>query len=201
MKRIPIIVSVFLILFCDAPTSIDTVHNFYDDLEKGTGDGFSSNEKKVMNHMLFNVNLGYISLIADSTLAGQIDPDTIPPSDTFPTKLLNKFNEINQKSTYIGNWDLGVVMDYRYFPTHKLDSLYLRDLFSGSDSNKVRYPKSNDSFYYFSRIAFNDDSTQAIVQFQHYYFRTVERQLVSLSKTDGFWYEIKRIRTLWNARG
>ena len=203
MKRIPIIVSVLLFLFCDDPTSTSQnilVHNYYDDLKKGTVDNFSSNEKQVMNYMLLNVNLGYISLIGDSLIANWDNIDTITPSDTFPANLLKKFAELNKKRTYIGNWDLGVAPEYRYFPSRIFDSLYTFPFFEAKDSLKARYPKSNSSYYYFSRIAFNDDSTQAIMQIQHY-LGAVERQLVSLSKTDGFWYEIKRIRTYWFAPG
>lgn len=188
MIRIVALTFITSLICCNNPT--ESGHNYYDDLSKGTIDRMSLNEKQIINAIIAN-RMGCdsgIVLIMDSTINWKIDTSRIHSNDTFPLALQQKYNILNSKKDYIGDINFGNSFDYRYLNRSHIDSIFKGDLRAGWEIFHSRYPKSRVGIVSFSKIAINDDSTQAIVGVDWAFgFLGGDDGFILLKKINGNW--------------
>lgn len=156
----------FCFFSCSGPT--DAILSGYATLSKGNElQKISRNESDVLN-AFFAYRLGGVSdeivMIYDYSFSYAIPSAVVQCDNNYPRHLINKFNELNSSSHYVGSQCLAIESDYRYFDRktlmEQLASTEVPDDF-WLNFNKV-YPQSPSGYFQISKIAFNDDSTHAL---------------------------------------
>jgi hypothetical protein len=191
MKYLPVLLP---LAFCFCNDLRDCI-NYYDQLTKGTADCFSQNENGAYDAIIrhrCSTNPAEIVMIHDSSITwNPYDSTGLMLCDSFPEEVISSYKVINAYRVDIGSCRLKISYDYRYFT-----AAAGAELAGASDAGDNfwpnfydRYPESQNGILYFSKVAFNADSSRAMVGIAWRYGNLgADMGYVSLRKESGIWH-------------